>query len=85
MSGQHPAQPESDVRFRLRSRWITGGGAGYWRRLFHGKSMKNYETITEEETLRETATTARTGSRNAAVNDAYHANAILRADLRGRR
>ena len=41
---------------------------------FHGKSIKNYETIIEEETLREIASWPEGHSvRHAAVDDAHHA------------
>ena len=53
---------------------------------FHGKSMKNYEAIIEEETLRETADWPEGRPfANAAVDDAHHAQRHPARGLRGRR
>ena len=53
---------------------------------FHGKSIKNYETIIEEETLREIAGLARGQDiPDAAVDDAHHAQRHPARGLRGRR
>ena len=53
---------------------------------FHGKSIKNYETIIEEETLRETADWPEGRAvRNAAVDDAHHAQRHPARGVRGRR
>ena len=55
---QHPAQPQPDLRpgfgVRARRQRASGAAASCSTPPFHGKSIKNYEKVIEEETLRET-------------------------------